>query len=137
MTIVLEDETATAQAGGLAGTDSAKLGGAYTSSTSDDKHGCSGIQLEAAPTPARGVEHDGARLLPRKAKFKYRYVVLSLGFMANVISYTDRSNLSLAVVPMEDELHYFDASVQGVALSAFYAGYMCSQSALRHTAQHN
>ena len=128
MAVVLEDSTAAAQSrSGVAASDAAS---AYTSSTSDDKHGISGIQLEAAPTPAgvAGVEHAEARLLPRKAKFgKYRYVVLALGFLANVISYTDRSNLSLAVVPMEEELHYFDASVQGVALAAFYVGYMCSQ----------
>ena len=57
----------------------------------------------------------------------YRWVVLALGCFANIISYTDRSSLSLAVVPMSEELPYFTAASQGMALSAFYTGYMLTQ----------
>ena len=48
--------------------------------------------------------------------------MLAVGNIANLVSYSDRGNLSLAIVPMSAELGYDKASV-GTALGAFYVGY--------------
>ena len=56
----------------------------------------------------------------------YRYVLLILGCLANIIAYSDRSNLSLAIVPMEDSLSLDEAQV-GFALGAFFIGYIWTQ----------
>ena len=50
-----------------------------------------------------------------------------LGCLANVVSYTDRSMLSLAIVPMSEEFTWFTPSVQGWVMSAFFFGYICTQ----------
>ena len=50
----------------------------------------------------------------------YRHVVLLLGCLCNIISYTDRSSLSLTLLEMEKTLHWFGEAEQGVALSAFF-----------------
>ena len=59
---------------------------------------------------------------------QYRYVILALGCAANIIGYSDRSNLSLCIVPMQRE-HGFDDAAVGVALSGFFMGYVCTQIA--------
>ena len=41
---------------------------------------------------------------PLKRRSAVRLLVLGLGFMINIVSYSDRSNLSLAVLHMETEL---------------------------------
>lgn len=56
-----------------------------------------------------------------------RHLMLSLGFLANIISYTDRANISLAIVPMETELPWFTPSKQGLTMGAFFCGYACTQ----------
>ena len=56
----------------------------------------------------------------------FRYVIFLLGHLCNVISYADRTNISLAIVPMSEELG-FDASAEGACLAAFFAGYACTQ----------
>ena len=66
----------------------------------------------------------GGRTTPCNA---YRYIILLLGCSANVISYTDRGVISLAIVPMAEDLQYMDEAAQGIALSAFFFGYICTQ----------
>lgn len=56
----------------------------------------------------------------------YRYVVLLMGCLANIIGYSDRANLSLAIVPMQRSLALDEAQV-GWALGAFFMGYACTQ----------
>ena len=57
----------------------------------------------------------------------YRHVVLLLGCLCNIISYTDRSSLSLTLLEMEKTLHWFGEAEQGVARSAFFWGYLMTQ----------
>ena len=56
----------------------------------------------------------------------FRHVLLVFGCLANVIGYSDRSNLSLAIIPMSCSLHLSSAD-QGLALGAFFIGYACTQ----------
>lgn len=56
----------------------------------------------------------------------YRYVILLLGCLANIVGYSDRSNLSLAIVPMAKSLSLDDEAI-GYALGAFFMGYACTQ----------
>lgn len=65
-------------------------------------------------------KHASSRLI------QWRYIVLLLASLVNVVSYTDRTNLSLAIIPMSAELH-FDKAAIGAALSAFYIGYAMTQ----------
>ena len=57
---------------------------------------------------------------------RYRYVIFLLGCLANVVSYADRTNISLAIVPMREALD-LDDSAEGACLAAFFAGYACTQ----------
>ena len=57
----------------------------------------------------------------------YRHVVLLLGCLANIVSYTDRSSLSLTLLEMEKQLPYFGEAEQGIVLSAFFCGYLLTQ----------
>ncbi len=62
---------------------------------------------ETAPVPG----------IPRRA------IVVVMCFLATVICYVDRVSMSVAVIPMADELHW-DGTTKGVVLSAFFIGYM-------------
>ena len=66
---------------------------------------------------------------PPSRRCGYRYVVMLFGCTANIISYTDRGVLSLAILPMEAELSYMNEQSQGTALAAFFCGYICTQLA--------
>jgi ACS family sodium-dependent inorganic phosphate cotransporter len=57
----------------------------------------------------------------------YQTVVL-LCFAAVFISYLDRSNLSVAAIPMQQELGWTE-SVKGLVLSSFFVGYLLLQVA--------
>ena len=57
---------------------------------------------------------------------RYRYVIFLLGCLANIVSYADRTNISLAIVPMREALG-LDDSAEGACLAAFFAGYACTQ----------
>lgn len=46
--------------------------------------------------------------------------------MSVLICYADRSNISTAIISMAEQYDW-DAGKQGVILSAFFAGYMCTQ----------
>ena len=55
-----------------------------------------------------------------------RYTVVFLTFMALVIGYTDRVNISIAAIQMQEELGWSDAT-KGIVLSAFFVGYIFFQ----------
>ena len=56
----------------------------------------------------------------------WRYVIMTLGCLANIIAYSDRSNLSLAIVPIQREYGLSEGDV-GVALGGFFMGYIFTQ----------
>ena len=57
----------------------------------------------------------------------FRHFILLLGCLANIVSYTDRSSLSLTLLEMEKTLDGFGPQQQGIALSAFFWGYILTQ----------
>ena len=52
-----------------------------------------------------------------------RHVVVGMAFLATVVGYTDRVNLSVAAVAMKEQLGWSQTQ-KGLVLSAFFAGYM-------------
>eukprot|EP01051_Picozoa_sp_SAG22_P015555 SAG22_NODE_2049_length_3084_cov_3.086767_1_plen_273_part_00 len=57
-----------------------------------------------------------------------RWIIAALGFGMEVVCYADRTNLSLALVPMSTELGYSEETT-GVVLSSFFVGYAGTQVA--------
>lgn len=55
-----------------------------------------------------------------------RYKIIGLCFLASFICYLDRVNISVAVIPMQEQFGWSD-SVKGLVLSSFFAGYMIMQ----------
>lgn len=55
-----------------------------------------------------------------------RYWLLVLCALNAVISYADRTNISIAIIPMAEEFKW-SQSTSGFVLSAFYYGYLCTQ----------
>ncbi len=52
-----------------------------------------------------------------------RHVVVGMAFLATVVGYTDRVNLSVAAVAMKEQLGWSQTQ-KGLVLSAFFVGYM-------------
>lgn len=61
-----------------------------------------------------------AATAPRLAR---RHVVVALSFLACILAYTDRVNLSVAAVAMQEQLGWTQTE-KGFVLSAFFAGYL-------------
>lgn len=55
-----------------------------------------------------------------------RYKIVGLCFLAAVICYLDRVNISVAVIPMQAQFGWSD-SMKGLVLSSFFVGYMIMQ----------
>ena len=55
-----------------------------------------------------------------------RYNVVALSFLAVTICYIDRVNISVAIIPMSEELGW-DVETRGVVLASFAAGYITLQ----------
>ena len=55
--------------------------------------------------------------------FPYRYKVIFLSFLAVSICYIDRVNISVAIIPMQEQFGWSEFQV-GIILSSFYFGYM-------------
>ena len=55
-----------------------------------------------------------------------RRILMVLGFTMELICYADRTNISLAIVPMSKQYGY-DESTQGLIFASFFAGYCCTQ----------
>ena len=54
-----------------------------------------------------------------------RHTVLTLSFLAVFIGYTDRVNISVAAIAMQDAFHW-SQTTKGFVLSAFFIGYLAS-----------
>jgi ACS family sodium-dependent inorganic phosphate cotransporter len=52
-----------------------------------------------------------------------RHIVVALCFLAWFVAYTDRVNISVAAVAMQEQLHW-SQSQKGLVLSSFFVGYM-------------
>ena len=59
-------------------------------------------------------------------KWPRRYSLIALSFVSVFICYLDRINISVAIIPMADELNW-SPERQGFALSAFFVGYLFTQ----------
>lgn len=66
-----------------------------------------------------------SRHAPPVGHKRWRYII-ALTAIAIGICYADRSNISTAIIPMSDEYEWSTQS-QGYVLSAFFAGYLCTQ----------
>lgn len=52
-----------------------------------------------------------------------RYILVALSFVAIFICYIDRVNISVAIIPMAEELNW-SGTTKGLVLSSFFIGYM-------------
>ena len=55
-----------------------------------------------------------------------RFTLVGLCFLALIIAYTDRVNISIAAIQMQDDLGWSDAT-KGLVLSSFFIGYLLFQ----------
>jgi MFS family permease len=62
---------------------------------------------------------------PRK-RIPSRFGTLGLLWLCNVISFMDRTNISVAIIPMATEFGWSD-SRKGTVLSSFFYGYITTQ----------
>ena len=53
----------------------------------------------------------------------YRFKVVFLSFLAVFICYIDRVNISVAIIPMQEQFGWSESQV-GIILGSFYFGYM-------------
>ena len=78
-----------------------------------------GIVLDDQPAAVRGAAVCGRRV-PKRG------IVLVMGLLMELICYADRTNISLAIIPMARE-HGYSESVKGVIMASFFAGYCGTQ----------
>ncbi len=57
----------------------------------------------------------------------YRFKVIFLSFIAVFICYIDRVNISVAIIPMQEQFGWSELQV-GIVLGTFYVGYMISMT---------
>ncbi|MGE0387090.1 MAG: ACS family MFS transporter [Gammaproteobacteria bacterium] len=65
---------------------------------------------------------------PAPAGWPRRYTLVLLCFAASFICYIDRVNLSVAILPMQDEFGWSDTT-KGLVMSSFFVGYLLLQVA--------
>lgn len=65
------------------------------------------------------VEATGRTGIPK------RWILVAMCFAATFICYIDRVNISVAIIPMADELGW-SGSTKGIVLSSFFIGYMAA-----------
>ena len=64
--------------------------------------------------------------MPAAARWPRRYSVVFLSFLAVFVCYIDRVNISVAIIPMAQDLGW-NMQTQGLVLSSFFLGYMILQ----------
>lgn len=85
------------------------------------------MELRAAATSAvDGNAGESSQEVSWRVHWPYRYMIFFLGHLTNVLSYADRTNISLAILPMRAELGLGDYA-EGACLSAFFVGYATTQ----------
>ena len=62
-------------------------------------------------------------------RWQTRHSVVFMCFVATFICYIDRVNISIAIIPMAQDLGW-DKITQGYVFSAFYVGYLLMMIAL-------
>ena len=60
-------------------------------------------------------------------RIPYRFKVIFLSFVAVFICYIDRVNISVAIIPMQEQFGWSELQV-GIVLGTFYVGYMISMT---------
>ena len=60
-------------------------------------------------------------------RIPYRFKVIFLSFIAVFICYIDRVNISVAIIPMQEQFGWSELQV-GIVLGTFYVGYMISMT---------
>ena len=60
-------------------------------------------------------------------RIPYRLKVIFLSFIAVFICYIDRVNISVAIIPMQEQFGWSELQV-GIVLGTFYVGYMISMT---------
>ena len=75
-------------------------------------------EAERRPAVAAGADASGI--------WKTRYTVIGMCFAATFVCYIDRVNISVAIIPMAEDLGW-DVATQGAILSSFYIGYLLMQ----------
>lgn len=55
-----------------------------------------------------------------------RMMLVSLSCLGLAISYADRSNIAIAIIPMSKEFGW-DPAIEGAVFSCFFYGYMATQ----------
>ena len=59
--------------------------------------------------------------------FPYRFKVVFLSFLAVFICYIDRVNISVAIIPMQQQFGWSESQV-GIIVGSFYFGYMITMT---------
>ena len=72
------------------------------------------------------INHQRRKNMIRLFRFKKRHALLVLCFFNALISYADRTNISIAILPMTAEFGW-KAGTKGFILSSFFYGYLCTQ----------
>ena len=91
-------------------------------------HGGDDVAANNQPSQGLAVAESGAAR-PRggqQSRLGWRHAVALLAFLCNAICYADRSNLSIAIVKMSEELQW-DDKTSGALLAAFFVGYLWTQ----------
>lgn len=83
-----------------------------------------GMEGEECRPLTQGEEQRGAA--SHGASLGWRHVIGVLALLCNALCYADRSNLSVAIVKMSEELAW-DDSTRGCLLAAFFVGYLWTQ----------
>ena len=60
-------------------------------------------------------------------RIPYRFKIIFLSFIAVFICYIDRVNISVAIIPMQEQFGWSELQV-GIVLGTFYVGYMISMT---------
>jgi ACS family sodium-dependent inorganic phosphate cotransporter len=55
-----------------------------------------------------------------------RFIIILLALGSNACCYADRTNISVAILAMADDMEW-DEVAMGHVLSAFFYGYLCTQ----------
>jgi ACS family sodium-dependent inorganic phosphate cotransporter len=90
------------------------------SATTSDEVSTQDIELSFIDSP------EETSVVYPKPKFPLRFVIAFMLFCSNLINYADRTNMSIAIIPMAQQFNWSNLT-QASVLSAFYYGYVCTQ----------